>query len=134
LPDACRRAAHEPLALCQPQRHRVDQAVGLVGRLEVDLAADGRDADGVAVVADARDRVVEQVARALARRLAEAQRVEHRRGPRADREDVAQDPAHARRGALEGLDRAGMVVRLDLERAHEAAADVDRTGGSPQGP
>ena len=65
--DAGRRAAHQPLALAQPERHRVDQAVVLVGRLEVDLAADRRHADRVAVVADARDGAVEQVARALAR-------------------------------------------------------------------
>ena len=51
----------------EPERHRVDEAVGLVGRLEVDLAADRRHADRVAVVADARDGAVEQVARALAR-------------------------------------------------------------------
>ncbi len=45
--------------------HRVHQAVLLVGRLEVDLAADGRDADRVAVVADAGNDVVEEVARSL---------------------------------------------------------------------
>ena len=39
----------------RPDAHRVDQAVLLVGRLEVDLAADRRHADRVAVVADARD-------------------------------------------------------------------------------
>ena len=37
-----------------PEAHRVDEAVLLVGRLEVDLAADRRHADRVAVVADAR--------------------------------------------------------------------------------
>src|SRR5207248_332 len=48
--------------------------------------------------------------------------------PRAESEDVAQDPAHARRRPLEGLDGAGVVVRLDLERAREPAADVHRAG------
>ena len=37
-------------------------------------------------------------------------------------------PADAGRRALEGLDRARVVVRLDLEGAHQAAADVDRAG------
>ena len=49
----CGRADH-PLGLGDPDAHRVDQAVVLVGRLEVDLAADGRHPDRVAVVADAR--------------------------------------------------------------------------------
>ena len=49
-------AAHEPLAGREPEGHRVDEAVVLVGALEVDLAADGGHADRVAVVADARTR------------------------------------------------------------------------------
>ena len=110
----------------EPDAHRVDEAVLLVGSLEVDLAADGRDPDRVAVVADAGDDVVEQVARALRVELAEAQRVEHRDRPGAEREDVAQDAADAGRRALERLDRARVVVRLDLERHGLAVADVDR--------
>ena len=51
-------------ARASPSAHRVDQAVLLVGTLEVDLAADRRHADRVAVVADAGDRALEQVARA----------------------------------------------------------------------
>ena len=127
LPTPGGGGADQLLGLDQAQAHRVDEAVLLVGGLEVDLAADRRDADRVAVVADAGDRALEQVARAgrLAR-LAEAQRVEHRDRPRADGEHVAQDAADAGRGALERLDRARVVVRLDLERARQAAADVDR--------
>ena len=125
---APRPRANQPLAPSQAERHRVDQAVLRVGLLEVELAADRRHADRVAVVGDARHRTVEQIARALARRIAEAQRVEHRDRARADREDVAQDAADAGGGALEGLDGAGVVVGLDLERAHEAAADIDGAG------
>ena len=128
LPGPGGGGADQPLVRREPDAHRVDQAVLLVGALEVDLAADGRHADRVAVVADARDRVVEQVARALARGIAEAQRVEHGDRPRADREDVAEDPADAGRRALEGLDRARVVVGLDLEGDREAAADVDGAG------
>jgi hypothetical protein len=72
------------------------------------------------------DRAVEQVARPRARRLAEAQRVEHGDRPRADGEDVAQDAADAGGRALERLDRARVVVRLDLERDGQAVAHVDR--------
>ena len=62
--DARGGRADQLLGLDQPEAHRVDQAVLLVGGLEVDLAADRGDADRVAVVADAGDRAVEQVARA----------------------------------------------------------------------
>ena len=74
------------------------------------------------------DDVVEQVARALRVELAEAQRVEHRDRPRAEREDVAEDAADSGRRSLERLDRARVVVRLDLERDRVPAADVDRAG------
>ncbi len=124
-------AAHEPPARRETESHRVDEAVVLVGGLEVDLAADGGDADGVAVVPDPGDGSVEQVARAcvsIPTDLAEAQRVEHGDRARADREDVAQDAPHAGGGSLERLDGAGVVVGLDLERAHEAPADVDGAG------
>ena len=113
----------------EPEAHRVDQAVLLVAALEVDLAADRRDADRVAVVADPGHGPIEQIPRALRRRrLAEPQRVEHRDRPSADREHVAEDPADAGGGALERLDRARMVVGLDLERDRQPAADVDRAG------
>ena len=117
-------AADQPLARREAHAHRVHEAVLLVGRLEVDLAAHGRHADRVAVVADALDGAVEQVARARGVELAEAQRVEHGDRPRADGEDVAQDPADARGGALERLDRARVVVRLHLERHREPVAHV----------
>ena len=127
--DARGRRADQVVLLDQPQAHRVDEAVLLVGVLEVDLAPDRGDADRVAVVADARDRLLEQVARARrALDLAEAQRVEDRDRPRADREDVAQDAADPGGGALERLDRARVVVRLDLERARQAAAERDGAG------
>ena len=72
------------------------------------LAADVRDADAVAVVADAGDRALEvPVGRA------EAQAVEERDRPGAHRDDVAEDPADAGRGALERLDgrRDGCATR-----------------------
>ena len=77
---------------------------------------------------DALDGPVEQVARALGVELAEAQRVEHGDRPRADREHVAQDAPHAGGGALEGLHRARVVVRLDLERHHQPVAHVHGAG------
>ena len=55
----------------------------------------------------------------------EAQRIEHRDGPRAHGENVAQDSADAGGRALKRLDEARMVVRLDFENGDEAIADVD---------
>ena len=100
----------------------------LVGLLEVDLAADVGHADRVAVVADPAHGAVEQVARADRVELAEAQAVEDRDRPRADREDVAEDAADPGRRSLEGLDRARVVVGLDLEGDRVAVADVDGAG------
>src|SRR5207249_5569819 len=59
---------------------------------------------------------------------AEEERVEERDRTRAHGEDVAHDPAHPGGRALERLDRARMVMALDLEDAGEAAAEIDRAG------
>ena len=128
LPTPGGGRAHHLGRAGEAHAHRVDEAVLLVGRLEVDLAADGRHPDRVAVVADPGDDMVEEVARALGVGLAEAQRVEQRDRPGAEREDVAQDAADPGGGALKGLDRARVVVRLDLEGDRPAVADGDRAG------
>ena len=119
---ACLRRlrARQPLRREQPDAHRVDEAVRRVGVVEDDLAADVRHADAVAIMADAADRTREVVVG-----RAEAQPVEQRDRSRAHRGDVAQDPADARRGALERLDRGGVVVALDLERDREPVAEVE---------
>ena len=59
---------------------------------------------------------------------AEPQRVQHRDRPGAHGQDVADDAAHPGRRALVGLDVGGVVVRLDLERHRQAAADVHHAG------
>ena len=110
-----RLRAHEPVDREQPDAHRVDEAVVAVRLVEDRLAADRRDADAVPVVADPADG-----AREVPVRLGEAQAVEQRDRARAHRDDVAEDPADARRGALERLDSGGVVVALDLERDREA--------------
>ena len=58
----------------------------------------------------------------------EAQAVEEGDRPRAHRDDVAQDPANTRRRALEGLDRRGVIVALDLECDGEPVAEVEHAG------
>ena len=104
----------------RPDAHRVHERVRRVGIVEGALAADVRDADAVSVVADARHGALE-----LPVGSAEPEPVEERDRPGAHRDDVAQDAADAGRGALEGLDRRRMVVRLGLERDRDAVAEID---------
>ena len=122
---AVRGGVREHPVLEQADRHDVDQRVALVGRIEHELAAHRGHADAVAVAADAAHDAVDEVPRAGVRRIAEAQRVEHRDRAGAHREDVAQDAADAGRGALVRLHRGRVVVALDLERDREAVADRD---------
>jgi hypothetical protein len=92
------------------------------------VARDIGDPDAVAVEADPADHAADETPRARLVGRSEAERVEEGDRPRAHREDVAQDPAHAGRRALIGLDRGRMVVALDLERAEQTATEVDGAG------
>ena len=109
--------------------HGVDERVRGVGVLEDDLAADGGDAEAVAVAADAGDDAAEEVAVARASsQRPEAEGVEEGDRARAHREDVADDAADAGGRALVGLDGGGVVVGLDLHDDAHAVADVDCAG------
>ena len=110
----------QPLGGEEPYTHGVHERVRLVRVVEDRLAADRRDADAVAVVPDPADGAVEVEAGG-----AEAEPVEQRDRACAHGDDVAEDPADTGRRSLEGLDRGGMVVALNLERACEAVAEVD---------
>src|SRR5579859_332462 len=57
-----------------------------------------------------------------------AQRIHDGQRTRAHGKDIAQNPADAGGGALERLDERRMIVRLDLESAHPAIANVDNPG------
>ena len=118
------RQGQQPL-LEEADGHHVDERIARVARVEDELATDRRHADAIAVAADPAHDAVDQVAGAGVRRIAEAQRIEDGDRPRPHREDVAQDPADAGRGALVRLDGRGVVVRLDLERDRQPVADRD---------
>jgi hypothetical protein len=75
LPGPGAAASVSPL-LEESDRHDVDERVALVGRVEDELAADGRDADAVAVAADAAHDAVDEVPGPRVGRVAEAERVE----------------------------------------------------------
>jgi hypothetical protein len=123
--DALRDRAHQLVLLHEADAHRVDERVALVRVVEHHLARHGGHAHAVAVVADALHHAGEEVAHARRVERSEAERVEHRDRARAHREHVAQDAAHAGGGALVGLDRRRVVVRLDLECHREPVADRD---------
>ena len=84
------RARGDELVLAeQPDRHGVDQRVAAVAGSEADLAAEGRDPDAVAVVADPLHDPREEVAVAGVVERTEAEGVEHRDRAGAHGEDVA---------------------------------------------
>src|SRR4029079_13333322 len=95
--DAFGARAEDPIGPHDPERERVYQDVVVVARIERDLAADGRDADAVPVVADPAAAAADEIRRPRMRDAPEAQRVQIRDRPRAHREDVAEDAADAGR-------------------------------------
>ncbi len=108
--------------------HDVDEDVAVVALVERGLAAERRNADAVAVARDPAHHAVDEVLHPRRVEAAEAEGVEGGHGPRAHREDVAQDAADARGRALVGLDERRVVVRLHLERHGEPVADVHDAG------
>ena len=111
-----------------PRQNTLTSGLPGVALVEVDLAADRRDADAVAVAGDAGDDAFERAPHLRPLERPEAQRVQQRHRARAHREDVADDAADAGGRALVRLDERRVVVRLDLEHRREAVADIDRAG------
>ena len=127
LPAPRRLRTGHPVGREQADAHRVHETVVPVGLVEDGLAADRGHADAVAVVADTADG-----AREVPVRLGEAEPVEQRDRSGAHRDDVPEDAADAGRGALERLDRGGMVVALDLEGDRELLPEVEDAGVLPR--
>ena len=115
----------------EPDAHRVHEGIPFVGGIEHHVAGHGGDADTVPVITDPLHDAGHEIPHARRLEGAEAKGVEHRDRTRAHGEDIAQDPPHAGGGALVGLDRRRMVMRLDLERDGEAVADGDDPGVLP---
>ena len=106
----------------------VDERVAEVGGVEDDLAADIREAQAVAVAADAADDAGQHAASVGRIERAEAQWIHHRERACAHRDDVAHDAADTGGRTLVRLDVRRMVVALDLEGDGPAIADVDDAG------
>ena len=113
--------------------HRADaegihERVTGVARVEDDLAADIRQAQAVAVAADAGDDAGQHAACIGGVGRTEPQWIHDRERAGAHREDVADDAADAGCRALVGLNIGRMVMALDLEGDGPAVADVDDAG------
>ena len=129
------------VATHQSQRKRVHQRISGVAAFELHLAANVGNAKAVSVRRDAahnafQHRMVLDAAwpgrrAGLRRDGAETKRVHDGDRTRSHGEDVAQDAANTGGRALEGLDERRMIVRLDLEGAGPAVADVDDAGVLP---
>src|SRR6516164_2198884 len=100
-----RRRIKDPVGAGEPNAHRIDQDVAVIGRVELALAADGRHADTVAIAADSGDDAGEEMSGTLILGAAETQRIEDRHGPRAHGEHIAQDAAYPGRRALVRLNK-----------------------------
>ena len=99
--------------------------------METDLAADRWNPEGVAVAADALDNALHEVGGLGVRGGAERQGIHRGDGPRAHREDVTEDAADARRGALIWLDVRRVVVGLHLEDHRLTVPNIDHSGVFP---
>ena len=114
--------------LTSPKREGINQNIGVVARVEINLAADGGHADAVAVATDAGNHAGNEITRAWMVDGAEAQGIERGDRTRAHGEDIAQDAADAGGRALIGLDKRRMIVAFHLERHSQAIADIDNSG------
>src|SRR5680860_753469 len=107
---------------------RVDKRVAQIGLVEDDLPADVGQAEAVAVAADASHDSGQQAFGVFGVEWSQAQRIHDGDGAGTHGKDVPDDAANAGGRALIGLDVAGMVVRLDLERDGVSLADVNDAG------
>ena len=119
------------------QTKNVYQRIALKAFVEVNLAADGRNADAVTVMRNTGDDAREQPQvrgdfsfsrfgfRIWIRDRPKAERIQTKLWACAHRKDIPNDSAHAGRGALERLDGARMIVALHLERDCPAIANID---------
>ncbi len=113
-------------------RHGINENISVIARVEIGRSADGRHPKAVAIGANPGDDTRDKMARARMVRRAKTQQVQAGHGPRAHREDIAQDAANPCRGTLKRLDIGGVIVALHLEDAGKPVTDVDDTGVFPR--
>jgi hypothetical protein len=106
----------------------VDQRISLIDGIEDGFAADVRQAQGIAVVADAGDHAVDDTGGVRMVDGSEPQLIHHSDRARTHGDDVADDAADSGGRTLMGFDVAGVVVGFDLEGHGPAVPDVDHAG------
>jgi hypothetical protein len=121
-------ALNNLVCLGDAETKHVYQWITGVALFEGDLAADGWNADAVAVSGDAGDNAFQVTPHTWVLEGSESQRVHQRDGPRTHREDVTNDAPNAGGSPLIRLYKRRMVVRFDLEDRSEAVADIDGAG------
>ena len=134
-PDGEQHVAHalcrsfdEILLLEHAHAHRIDEWIAAIAGREIDLAAERRHPDAIAVIADATHHAGEQIAITRIVERSEPQAVQEGDGARAHREDVAQDAARAGGCSLIRLDGRRVVMGFDFERDRPAARQSQDTG------
>ena len=123
--DACGFGVKNLVGFGDADRHRIDEDVAVIARVETHLSANRRHAEGIAIAANARNNARHEMARFGVIGRAEAQRVERRNRARAHGEHIAQNTANSGRRTLIGLDIGRVVVALHFEDAGQTIADID---------
>ncbi len=126
--DSGRRRSLHPSDRHHPHAQGVDQRVPQIRRIEDDFPADRRQAQAVAVAADARDHPGQHPRRVGRVGVAEPERVEDCDRPGTHSQDVADNPADASRRTLVGLDETRMIMRFDLKCDGQTLTDSDHPG------
>ena len=107
---------------------RVDQRVCLVAGIELNLATDVRQAQGVTVATDTGNHAANHASGVGVINRAETQRIHHRNRAGTHRNNVTHNTTHTGSGTLVGLHVRGMVVGLNLEGHGPAVTNVGHTG------
>ena len=133
VPHTLGSTAGDLLVTEDAQAEGVHQRVATIGLVKIDLSGHGRKSDAVAVVGDAGDDTREEAAIGLGLFCvpldgAETEGIHEEHGTRSHGEDVADDAADTGGRTLEGLDSAGVIVTLDLERHGPSVTDVNDAG------
>jgi hypothetical protein len=100
----------------------------MVAGFEIDLPANRRDTETIAIMSDSMHNTADEVLRLGIRKVAKAQGIERCDGSCPHGKNIPVDAAHTRGSPLEGLNSGGMVVGFYFEYDAKAISDVGKTG------
>ena len=124
------RATGELFVTQYAEAKNIYQGITFETFVEINFAADRWNAHAISVMRDAghdagKKTTIRREVLAVAGDRPEVERVEAKFRARSHRENVANDSAYSGGRALEWLNRARMIVALDLERDGPAVANID---------